>query len=149
MRQSVGFTFLFNFFTTFLVVLIFVLISIMNYMKAYKVNSKIVAIIEKNEGYNLQAKNEIDAVLTSLGYRSTTPTTCASKSSSGYTNISSGLQNYDICLYTSKARLNQGDTFKMGILTYIYFDIPIIGSLVKIPVYTTTDNIYVFRSDMR
>lgn len=155
MRESVGFTFLFNFFATFLVILIFVLISIMNYMKAYKVNSRIASIIEKYNGYNVEAKKEISIALSSMGYRSSTENSCASSANVNKygTNISTGINNYNFCLYKHDDKggahgsldLNHGETFKVGILTYIYFDIPIINSLVKIPVYSTTGNMYAFK----
>lgn len=150
MKQSIGFTFIFNFFAIFLVVLIFALISIMNYMKAYKVNSYLVGILEKNEGYNLNAKNQIQNSLVSSGYRSAEPSPCPKKTflqngqSKTYTNITTDIGDYDVCLYSTSANLSKGSTFRMGVLTYIYIDIPIINSIIRIPVFSTTDSIYVF-----
>ena len=59
-------------------------------------------------------------------------------------NTELGINNYDVCIYRPKNKVKAGDNIKFGVTTYIYFDIPIINSLVKIPVYTTTDSIYVF-----
>lgn len=163
MRESVGFTFLFNFFATFLVILIFVLVSIMNYMKAYKVNSQIVSAIEKRGGINASTKKDIQNILSSSGYHlSTTRRSCNGK----YGKIlDAGITNYEVCLYLANdgdvtegetyngtLRFKAGDagrTFQIGVLTYIYFDMPIIHQLLRIPVYTTTDNIYIFPRTVR
>lgn len=163
MKESAGFTFLFNFFLTFLLVLIFVLISIMNYMRAYKVNSQIVDAIERRGGYNIATKKDIINILTSNGYHpETSPRSCNTKYGKV---ISTGIQNYEICLYLDNdgevtdfenyrgiVRFKErdiGKTFQMGVVTYIYFDMPIIHSMVRIPVYTTTDNIYIFPRTVR
>ena len=145
MKESVGFTFLFNFFATFLIILFFALISIMNYMKAYKVNSQITATIEKYEGYNSAARDEIVSTLNSLEYRKSNPSGCKDREGmTALVNTELGINNYDVCIYRPKNKVKAGDNIKFGVTTYIYFDIPIINSLVKIPVYTTTDSIYVF-----
>ena len=163
MKESVGFTFLFNFFLTFLLVLIFVLISIMNYMRAYKVNSQIVSAIEKRGGINVATKRDIINILTSNGYRPETSRRSCNKKYGKV--IDSGIQGYEVCLYLDNdgevtdfetyhgtVRFKEGDigkTFQVGVVTYIYFDMPIIHSLLRIPVYTTTDNIYIFPRTVR
>ena len=72
----------------------------MNYMKAYKVNSQIISVIEKHGGINVSTKKDIQKVLISNGYRKdTTMKNCNKKYG---TVLNAGIDDYEICLYLAK-----------------------------------------------
>ena len=68
MSTSIGHTFLYNLIILFIIIIFAFLSGTLSYYKAFKVNNRIVYIIEKYEGYNEFAKTEIETLLSNLGY---------------------------------------------------------------------------------
>ena len=66
MRESIGSIALYNIIIIFMVIVFGFAGGIMTYQKAYKVNSKIAAALEKSESYNDISINEINRVLGNL-----------------------------------------------------------------------------------
>ena len=69
MKQSIGGTYLIYFISIFILIVFAFLCGIMNYMKAFKVNSTIANALENNSGYNAKSAKEISDKLNSIGYR--------------------------------------------------------------------------------
>lgn len=142
MREGIGSIFLYNMMILFITIIFCFLAATVNYYKAFKVNSAIAKEIEEYEGYNLLSDTEIARVLSTLGYRqSTSSTDCPKKDGEDALALYAATSNYDICLY----RFEESDYYySYGIITYMYFDLPIIGENFKIQIYAKTESIYDF-----
>ncbi len=139
MKQSIGMTYTLNFVIIFIVITFAFLFGIMSYYRAFKVNSRVSSIIEKYEGYNELAKNEISSVLSTVGYN-ISGIDCPN-TKKGY-SFNSDLNTIDnICVYEHETK---NGYYRYGIITYITLDIPIIGNTIKLPVYTETAKIFEF-----
>lgn len=180
MKQSIGGTYLIYFISIFILIVFAFLCGIINYMKAFKVNSAIANALENYEGYNSLSRAEIDRKLGTIGYRKSSSVTCKTRNVSGknYSVVDDmNLLGYDVCIYEIDAKVGRskcddmlssalgtgGSTgsslleaqkcikesdkvmtsFKYGIITYIYIDLPMINEL-RIPIYSETEKIYDF-----
>lgn len=141
MRQSLGSTFLINWIIIFIIITFSFLISTLSYMKAYKINSRIANAIEKFEGYNHLANDEINTKLALWNYKKDSDALAECPTIRGKTAISGLNRTYNYCIYEFKIDDNY---YNYGIRTYIYMDIPIIRETLKIPVYSETERIYHF-----
>ena len=136
MKESISYTFLLDIIIVFIAISFFAIISIMSYSKAYRVNSKIVNAIEINEGYNKYATEKIDQVVNSYGYQRITKT-CPTKDGQSAINANNNRTSDGVCIYMFD-KINEDGTYWYGVLTYMSYDFPIIGNLIRIPVYTKT-----------
>ena len=132
MKESIGMSTILNIIIIFIVSVFAAIAGIISYNKAFKVSTRIGDAIERAEGYNDISKAEINRILGSLGYRKGT-INCGSN---GQTD---GLYMY--CVYPI-AKVN--DHYQYEVLTYMYFDFPIINEL-KVSIKTKTDFIYCFK----
>jgi len=146
MKESIGNAMLFYIIITFVVVLIMFFVGSLSYSKAYKVKNKIVEEIEKEETYNQAAIDEIESWLAGggengkgIGYRYNTGSlintgNCPAVDNATLINQKS---NYQYCVYEINTCTN-GREGRCGkyykVVAYMYFDLPIIGDLIKIPV---------------
>lgn len=136
MKESVSYTFLLDIIIVFIAISFFAIISIMSYSKAYRVNSKIVNAIEINEGYNKYAKEKIEEIITSYGYQRISKK-CPIKDGQSAINTNNNTTSDGVCIYMFDDK-NSNGTYRYGVITYMSYDFPIIGSLIRIPVYTKT-----------
>lgn len=178
MKQSIGGTYLIYFISIFILIVFAFLCGIINYMKAFKVNSAIANALENYEGYNSLSRTEIDRKLGTIGYRKSSSVTCKTRNVSGknYSVVDDmNLLGYDVCIYEIDAKVSESEcrdmlsdalgiggssgitleeagqckfdkvmaSFKYGIITYIYIDLPMINEL-RIPIYSETEKIYDF-----
>lgn len=141
MKTAIGHIPMYNIIIIFIVITFGFLSATLSYSKAFKVNSKIANSLEKFEGSNSLAINEIEESLTSLGYR-VGKVNCKDTFRGRTITYQSNLHKY--CLY--KSELSKG-YFTYGIVTYIFLDIPVFGGTLKLPVYSETDSIFKFSSD--
>ena len=147
MREGIGSVFLYNIIIIFIVITFGFLSASLSYMKAFKVNGKIANALEKYEGYNELSDKEIFEVLNTIGYR-ISDVRCNSRKHNGiaYNPVDPG--NYKVheyCIYQYNQGTDfEGGYFNYGIVTYIHLDIPIIGGIFKIPVYSETESIFKF-----
>ena len=70
MRESIGSVFLYNIVFIFLAIIFSFLMGTLIYHRAFKINNRIISVIEKYEGYNKYAIKEIDDQLADVGYPS-------------------------------------------------------------------------------
>lgn len=133
MKESIANSFIFNLVIIFVFIFIVFFAGSLSYSKAFKVKNRIVDIIEKYEEYNASAIAEISETLQSMGYRiNTTNKDCPTRN--GVQSISATVNAYRYCVYeydTSKGKY-------YGVSAYMYFDFPIIGSSLELPVYGET-----------
>jgi hypothetical protein len=147
MKEAIGSVPLYNFIIIFIVVTFAFLSATLSYMKAFKINSNIAKQLERYEGYNSKSEKEINDLLGTLGYRkSGTVSTKCKDNKSGKTLITGKNGNYPICIYKSN-KLDKYGYFHYGIVTYIFLDIPFLGSTFSIPIYSETERIYKFSPD--
>lgn len=143
MASSIGHTFLYNLIILFIIIIFAFIAGTLSYYKAFKVNNKIVHAIEKYEGYNKFSKEEIDRILSNIGY------------SLEYVNCSQEYNNmffvdaldysFNYCVYIETETPQKDTYYSYGVLTYMKLDLPIINIL-NIPVFTRTNSIYKFTS---
>lgn len=138
MKESISYTYLLNMMLVFIVISFCVIACVFSYSKAFRVNSKIINALEEAEGYNDLAKNEINRITTSLGYRRSN-VNCQKKD--GVEPIK-GTVGY--CLYEYHETINDEPYIRYGVKTYMEFDFPVLNSFLRIPVYNTTEKIYLF-----
>lgn len=158
MRESIGYSVTINIVITFIIIIFAFLASAIVYFKTNKASNIIVDTIQKYEGYNITAKNEITRKLASLGYGSHS-INCAetlSTQSAYYAKVKSS------CTYVdpkgANPKSNSGYCVYMciddGVEEYYYYkvrvnmmiNVPIIGDFLDIPIYSNTDRIFDFEN---
>lgn len=152
MNESVGNAFLFNLVITFIIILLAFFVGSMSYSKASKVKNKIIEEIEKQGEYDNaderltgkkiyeQAEDEIVNWLgtSGVGYK---PNNNPGQQNSCPDSYGDGVlinqtTKYEYCIYLHNTCTNNskkcGEYFT--VITYMYFDIPIIQELLKFQV---------------
>ena len=137
MKESISYTYLLNMMLVFIFVSFSVLLCVFSYTKAFRVNSKIASALEKAEGYNELSQEEISYLVRSFGYQQF-DINCGDKNGA---DAIPGTTGY--CLYEFEEEINGTKYVYYGITTYMAFDIPVITNLLKLPVYNTTEKIYI------
>lgn len=154
MKAATGNAMLMNIMITFIVIVMALIVTSISYTKAFRVKNRIVDIIEKHNGdFNSDViANEIDDNLKNIGYRYNTgqfkcpKVTNQSPATSNQTGINFSDEtyhgsNYLYCIYGYST--NRGKYYK--VIAYMYFDIPVIGNYINIPVYGETKVFYTGR----
>jgi hypothetical protein len=149
MNESIGSVSLYNIIIAFLAITFAFLAGAVSYSKAFRVNTRIVQAIETYEGYNEQAITDINRQLNNLGYRQKPLGeyySCPMKGDmqAKQTTVDAIYSNYVYCVYEFP---DGNDRYHYGVLTYIYIDIPIIGDLLEIPIYSISDSYYRFPTE--
>ncbi|MBE6149726.1 MAG: hypothetical protein E7170_03260 [Firmicutes bacterium] len=149
MKTPIGSTFMYNLIILFLVIVFAFLSGIMSYYKAFKINNRIVYIIEKFEGYNELARTEIDYHLTNFGYtQDTRGLDCTKYNDNGtITNINETNRKYRYCIYIdnkmTSGKHGSGEYYTYTVRTYLTLDLPFV-EWIRIPITTKTNQIYKF-----
>lgn len=139
MKESLGSTFMYNIIAIFIVMVFAILAGTMSYFKAFKVNSRIVGIIEKYEGYNDLAKEEIRLALSNMGYQRIKGEKCRQRDNAKL--YEPGEKDFTYCIYLYCDE-NDEYQYKYGVTTYLTIDFPIISGILKLPIYTETNYIH-------
>ena len=152
MRESIGSTFLYNIIFLFIIIVMFLLTATLNYYKGYKVNSYVLHSIEKYNGYNTKSQDDIDRILTGIGYSSEN----GGCSPRGGSFLLTNNNIHDYCVYyfpddrsrlEKKEELTDGSGrplyYSYGVTTFISIELPIVGKF-KVPVFTKGERIYRF-----
>lgn len=141
MREAIGSSLLYNIVITIVIVMIAVLVSSLAYSKAFKVKNRIINMIESNRGYDSNLK--IDEELSRMGYKTSNTSSC--KDIDGVKPKTTGT-SHDYCVYEFKTCDTEEESSSCNsyykVITYMYFDIPIIGEMLKFPVSGETKVIY-------
>lgn len=151
MRDSLGGSFLLNLVIIFAGVVIALFVSILSYSKAYRIKNRIVEIIEKygvyekmgTDGKNIITE-ELNPDLAAAGYTVSLPRKCANIRTrlinEKYGDVLSENRNiygYDYCVFEVTNRANHEGIFYV-VVSFIHFEIPLIGDWVTLPVYGET-----------
>lgn len=144
MRESIGSVFLYNIIILFIIITFAFLSGTLAYVKAFKANSRIVNAIEKYEGYNELASTEIENVLNTLGYKQEEPNCGLRDGVSPMEQL--GDRKFLFCIYYhGPESTGQQNKDFYGVVTYMYFDFPVVGR-VRIPLYAKTEKVYRFNA---
>lgn len=144
MREAIGTTYVVNFIIVFFALFIFIFVGTLSYTKAFKVKNKIVDIIENRDGIGIEngnklsssVKDEIDSKLSEIGYGISNKNTCDTdgRFEDADAVLTQDTSSYRYCIY--KFNTSKGSYY--GVVSYIYFEIPIIGTKLEFPVYGET-----------
>lgn len=152
MRGAIGNAMVMNILITFIILTTAFLVSSISYSKAFKVKTKIIDIIEKYDGdFNKTSGNEsvitseINQFLGQTGYRTTSATAkgnCNKYVDSSKETLMGTTSSYDICIIqkNNNSSTYHGPYYK--VVVYMYFDFPIIGDMIKIPVSGETRSFF-------
>ena len=153
MKSPIGHTFIYNIIILFLVIVFAFLAGSMSYYKAFKVNNRIVSALEKYEGYNDLAYDEINRFLGSIGYYVGNSNHCSSPHR-GMTSVARGNEMFRYCIYIGTEHGNDRTTtdspntqcrkyYQFGVVTEMSIDLPLINRI-RLPIFTRTNRIYRF-----
>ena len=141
MKESIANSFIFSLMLVFIITIMLLVLSSLNYSKAFKAKNRISDIIEKyNTGYSEENRvainNEIDQTLQNLGYRNNymhdvCPTYCVANgdSSTCYDNLSD-TSKYLYCIYSVPN--SRGSMYH--VVSYMFLELPVVGSAAKMKV---------------
>ncbi|MFI3307327.1 MAG: hypothetical protein R3Y21_02045 [Mycoplasmatota bacterium] len=137
MREAIANASIFNIMMVFIGVIIALLVGSLSYTKAFKVKNGIIEFIENTDsGYSANqstVEEQIESFLIDIGYRVNSNGINNCPTVSGATNGGAALNpnsNYQYCIYGFES--SRGMYYK--VVAYMYFDFPIISSLLTIPV---------------
>ncbi len=146
MKTSVGYTVILNIVIIFIVIIFGVIAMCLSYYRSFKVSNVITHSIEKYEGYNYLAENEIVSKISALGYGSTSVKCPQTRSSctlvkSGENSIQYSEGKLGYCVY--ECPLND-DQYYYKTTTNMLMNIPFINNILNIPVESNSRKLYGF-----
>ena len=147
MKESIGLTFTINIMIVFILVAMVFVTGILSYTKAFKAASLIVKSLEKFEGYNELAFDQININLSALSYMrgdsSKCPLTRNATIGEGKLVTVNDEEKFNYCVYFFD---NDGDEkhYSYGVVTYITIDFNMFNMKLKLPIYGRTTRIYRF-----
>ncbi|MBE6139153.1 MAG: hypothetical protein E7174_01415 [Firmicutes bacterium] len=149
MKESIGYTVTLNIVITFIIIVFAFLSAALIYFKSNKVSNIITETIEKYEGYNGYAINEIASKLTSLGYNKKS-VNCVNyynkigdnEKKNCSTSLTDGSEGY--CVFVCREKYNEECYYYYKISTNMMINIPIINNMLDIPIFSNTNRLYDF-----
>nr|MBP3258721.1 hypothetical protein [Bacilli bacterium] len=147
MKESIGLTFTINIMIVFILVAMVFVTGILSYTKAFKAASLIVKSLERFEGYNELAYDQININLSALSYMrgdsSKCPLTRSATIGEGKLVTVNNEEKFNYCVYFFD---NDGDEkhYSYGVVTYITIDFNMFNIKLKLPIYGRTTRIYRF-----
>ena len=149
MKESIGNSFVLGIFITFAFLTMLILMYAINYSRASKIKNSLVNYVqtyaESNPNIDFSENEEftsnVNTLLSDVGYRINNNLNQFSTSCKDLNDGSSLItlhSYYDYCIY--KYETSRGPFYR--IVTYMYFDIPIIGNTLKFPISGETRTIY-------
>ena len=145
MKESMGLTVTINIVIIFVMVAFVFVVGIYSYAKAYKASSLIIKSLEKYEGYNGLAYDQINKDLYTLGYIQGNSSKCSeTKNASigeGKLVTLNDQEKFQYCIYLFD---NDGDEkhYSYGVISYITLDFYMFNLKAKFPIYGRTTRIY-------
>ena len=140
MKEAIANAGIFNIIIVFIIVLMGFFVGSLGYSKAFKVKNMIVNEIEKNKVFDEDVKTVVESELHKIGYRMNTGSnTVTCPLEDGKSAINSG-SDFQYCIYkfTSSTKDSDNNNVKTStyyrVVSYMYFDVPIINELIKMPV---------------
>lgn len=149
MKESIGNAFVLGIFITFAFLTMLILMYAINYTRASKIKNSLVGFVqtyaENNPDVDFSDNDDfrvdVNNLLSTVGYRINNNlnqfnNNCKDLNDGSYVlNLASP---YDYCIY--QYNTSRGPFYR--VITYMYFDIPIIGVTLKFPLSGETRTIY-------
>lgn len=149
MKEAIANAGVYNLVIMFVIILLAFFIGSLSYSKAFKVKNKIIEEIEKDQGYttgiNDSTEDRVEEWIANIGYRVNTgntrntencPTVTGNGGATGKLVNTDG--DYQYCVYEFDTCTTGADKAKCGkyyrVTAYMYFDVPILSGLLKLPV---------------
>ena len=142
MKAATGNAMLMNIIIVFLVIVMALLVTSISYTKAFRIKNRIVDIIEYYDGnfeddtIKANITNEINSSLSSVGYRLSGSNKCKEIDNKQALSLNS---NYQVCIYEYD-NSTRGKYYR--VIAYMYFDVPVLGGILNIPVSGETKVFY-------
>ena len=142
MKAATGNAMLMNIIIVFLVIVMALLVTSISYTKAFRIKNRIVDIIEyydgnfNDVGTKANITKEINNSLSSVGYRLSGSKKCKEIDNKKAIELAS---NYQVCIYEYD-NSTRGKYYK--VIAYMYFDVPVVGGILNIPVSGETKVFY-------
>lgn len=151
MHESIGYTVTLNIMIVFIVIIFFFITGVLIYFKGNKTNNIITDALERHEGYNDLAQKEIDSKITSIGYNKNkiTCSTTTKEKGSITCNLFANKGSDGYCIYMCETNINGEFYYYYKVRTNLRLNIPIIGDIVNVPIYTNTSRFYDFESNLK
>lgn len=137
MREAIGGSQLLLIVVTLIIVIMMLLAGSVGYTKAFKARNAIINLVQENGGYGISAsgvlanaEDEIDALLTEMGYKEVIGTRLQC-TTNDFPNKNIEVldaargRNYNFCVYQFE-ELDTGNRY-YGVKTFMYFELPIFG----------------------
>ena len=140
MRESTGSVFAYNIIIFFLLVVFGLTLGVVSYFKAFRVNNHIADAIEKYEGYNQLAVAEANLSLINVGYRAEFNFVCPQYKGVDPLPVLQGV-GHKYCIYFYDEGANY---HSYGIVTYMNVELPLLGEVIRLPIYSKTMRLYGF-----
>lgn len=141
MREAVGGGFLFNLVIFIVGMLLLFFVGGLAFSKAYKAKNVIIEYIEEHGDF-ASARDDIDASLKTMGYQANLRSSCADPDGSGleWSIEYDGASGYKYCVYKRLDNTNPDGTptYHYKVVTYMRFDLPLIGQYLQFPVHGET-----------
>ena len=147
MKESISTSYLFTAVIVIIGLCALIIIGGLNFSKAFKIKNRMIEIIEKNDGYNDDAKDEIDTLLKESGYPVLRDTSfkCPrgrDENVAGLNNAESGtsavnsIDSYQYCVYQYKTIRG----YYYSVVAYMQIEIPLLSDFIRfnIPIYGDT-----------
>lgn len=155
MKESINNALILNLVITFLFIFAMLFAGSTAYTKAFKVKNRIISIIEKREQTVLtggfksgeySVVNEIENALRDTGYRieMNMNSKCQEamrkrfkNTNYSYNVIDTGTSTYNYCIAEFQSDSEMKGKY-YAVITYMYFEVPLIGKKLEFPVYGET-----------
>ena len=145
MKESVGYTVTLNIAIMFIIIVFAFLAAALIYYKSNKVNNVIINSLEKYEGFNDLAINEINNSMTTLGYNRHS-INCGNNISDGgntCTLVGDGdSKDNGYCVYVCVEE--NKDYYYFRVKSYMMINVPIINEILNIPIFSNSNRLYDF-----
>ena len=138
MKEAIANAGIFNLVITFVIILLAFFIGSLGYSKAFKVKNRIIEEIEKDHDYSDNTQSRIEEWLGTIGYRvksNFNSRTCGTEYYRGKKGrlVNRG-GNYEYCVYKFYTCLHSRCSTHYRAVSFMYFDVPVISQLIKIPI---------------
>ena len=147
MKEAIANAGVFNLIIIFVIVLIMLFIGSLSYSRGFKAKNKVIEEIEKDQDFTASTQARVEEWLGNIGYRNitgydTAADRCAnsiSGSNGGYDGTLANTQGqFEYCVYEFDTCAGNSNSSKCGkyyrVITYMYFDLPVLGGILKLPV---------------
>ena len=148
MKQGISYTVDLNIAFIFIVIVFTFMSAVIIFFKSTKINNAIASSIEKYEGFNALAVEEINGKITSLGYQ-TGSISCGGHDDGNCNTepelVGNGSNGY--CIYYCQEKIDGSWYYYYKIRTRLMINFPIIGKMFDVKAYSNTVKMYDFEQN--